>query len=136
MTERTALIQLGYVIVYVEDVPAALQFYEEAFGLPKAFLHESGDFGQLDTGASTLAFTSHRLGATAVPVPYTPLDAAEAPVGMEITLLTHDVDSAFERALRSGAAALSKPHDEPWGQRVAYVRDPFGTLVGVATPMK
>jgi hypothetical protein len=27
------------------------------------------------------------------------------------------------------------PQDKPQGQRVAYVRDPFGTLVELATPL-
>ena len=27
-----------------------------------------------------------------------------------------------------------EPHEQPWGQMVAYVRDPFGTLVELATP--
>lgn len=127
---------LGYVIVYVPDVEAALTFYEDAFDLPRALLHESGQFGQLETGATALAFTSHDLGKVAVPVPYSELDPAAAPVGMEITLVTDDVDSAFARALAAGAAPLSEPHDESWGQRVSYVRDPFGTLVGIASPMQ
>ena len=42
----------------------------------------------------------------------------------------HDVvDAAFARALEAGCAGLAEPHDEPHGQRIAYVRDPFGTLV-------
>ena len=126
---------LGYVLVYVDDVDAALTFYERAFGFERALMHESGQFGQLHTGSTSLAFTSHGLGATAVPVPYTRLDPAAAPVGMEMTLLTAEVDSAYLRAVDAGASPLSEPHDEPWGQRVAYVRDPFGTLIGLATPV-
>jgi catechol 2,3-dioxygenase-like lactoylglutathione lyase family enzyme len=53
--------QFGYTILYVEDVRQTLAFYEQAFGLKIAFLHESGDFGQLDTGATALAFSSRRL---------------------------------------------------------------------------
>jgi lactoylglutathione lyase len=128
-------VQLGYVIVYVEDVASALTFYEQAFGFERALLHESGQFGQLETGATALAFTSHELGRTAVPVPYTPLSADSVPVGIEITLLTTDVDGAFARAVRTGAVPMSEPHDEPWGQRVSYVRDPFGTMVGIASPV-
>jgi lactoylglutathione lyase len=127
--------RLGYVIIYVPDVPAALDFYERAFGMSRRFLHESGDFGELETDGARLAFTSHRLGHTAVPVPYVPLDPAEPPVGFELTLVSEDVDGSFATATRAGAAPLSKPHDEPWGQRVSYVRDPFGVLVGIASPM-
>ncbi|MFC3273885.1 VOC family protein [Agromyces mediolanus] len=127
--------RLGYVIVYVPDVVDALEFYERGFGLPRRFLHESGDFGEVDTGAVALAFTSHRLGGSAVPVPYTPIDAADPPVGFELTLLADDVDARYAAAVSAGATPLAEPHDEPWGQRVSYVRDPFGVLVGIATPM-
>jgi lactoylglutathione lyase len=35
----------------------------------------------------------------------------------------------------AGAAPLSAPAIKPWGQTVAYVRDPFGTLVELASPL-
>ena len=53
--------QLGYTILYVPDVPATLKFYEAAFGLVTRFLHDSGDYGELETGSTALAFSSHRL---------------------------------------------------------------------------
>ncbi|MCL2455056.1 MAG: VOC family protein [Micrococcales bacterium] len=126
--------RLGYTIVYVPDVPAALDFYVRAFGMEIGFLHESGQFGTLATGETTLAFTSHELGAEAVP-PYTPLDPDQPPAGFEVTLISDDVDGSFRRAVDAGARPLTEPHDEPWGQRASYVRDPFGTLVGIASPM-
>lgn len=126
---------LGYVIVYVPDVAAALEFYERGFGLARRFLHESGDFGEVATDGARLAFTSHRLGASAVPVPYTPLDPTAPPAGFELTLVTDDVDTAYKTAVEAGAIPLAEPHDEPWGQRVSYVRDPFGVLVGIASPV-
>jgi lactoylglutathione lyase len=54
--------KLGYTIAYVADVPASLAFFENAFGLTRRFLHEGGDYGELDTGATTLAFASLELG--------------------------------------------------------------------------
>jgi len=39
------------------------------------------------------------------------------------------------QALAAGCSPLSEPEDKPQGQRVAYVRDPFGTLVELATPL-
>ena len=127
--------KLGYVIVYVDDVEQALRFYERAFGMEIGFLHESGDFGQLNSDETALAFTSHRLGTSVVPVPYVPLAPDEPPAGVELTLLSDDVDDAFRTAVAAGATPLKEPHDEPWGQRVSYVRDPFGVLVGIASPI-
>jgi hypothetical protein len=54
--------KFGYTIAYVPDVPGSLKFFEVAFGLPTRFLLESGDYGELETGATTLAFASHELG--------------------------------------------------------------------------
>jgi len=34
--------KLGYILLYVDDVPRTAEFYERAFGLEMAFLHESG----------------------------------------------------------------------------------------------
>ena len=127
--------QLGYVIVYVPDVEEALEFYERAFGMSRRFLHDSGDFGEVETDGARLAFTSHRLGESAVPVPYVAADPSAPPFGFELTLLTDQVDSAFAAAVAAGATPLAEPHDEPWGQRVSDVRDIVGILVGIATPM-
>ncbi|CCH32800.1 VOC family protein [Saccharothrix espanaensis] len=127
--------RFGYAIVYVSDVVHAVDFYERAFGLARAFVHESGDFAQLDTGGTALAFTSHRLGAEAVPVPYAALDPALPPVGIEFTFITDDVAGGFARAVAAGATALAEPHDTAWGQVVSYVRDPYGVLVGIASPV-
>ena len=41
--------------------PATLKFYEAAFGLTTRFLHESGDYGELETGSMPLAFSVHHL---------------------------------------------------------------------------
>jgi catechol 2,3-dioxygenase-like lactoylglutathione lyase family enzyme len=35
--------KLGYAIIYVPDVPASVEFFENAFGLKRRFVHESGD---------------------------------------------------------------------------------------------
>ena len=46
--------QLGYTILYVPNVPATLKFYEAAFGLTTRFLHESGNYGELETGSTAV----------------------------------------------------------------------------------
>ena len=62
--------------------------------------------------------------------------AAEAPpYNVELALVFDDVAAAFEHAVRTGATALKAPALKPWGQTVAYVRDPFGTLVELASPL-
>ena len=47
--------KFGYTILYVPDVAASLTFFEKAFGFACRFLHESGAYGELETGATALA---------------------------------------------------------------------------------
>jgi catechol 2,3-dioxygenase-like lactoylglutathione lyase family enzyme len=54
---------------------------------------------------------------------------------MEIGLACADVPAANARALAAGASGLAAPLTKPWGQTVAYVRCPDGTLVELCTPM-
>lgn len=56
------------------------------------------------------------------------------PLGMELGLVTADVQAAHARALEHGARELAPPTSKPWGQTVSYVRCPDGTLVELCTP--
>ena len=50
-----------YTIMYVVNVETTLTFYEQAFGLTRGMLHEAGDYGELITGETKLAFSSVEL---------------------------------------------------------------------------
>jgi lactoylglutathione lyase len=126
---------LGYTIVYVPDVAKSLTFYTEAFGFERRFLHESGDYGELNTGATTLAFASHEMGAMNLPAGYVKANESARPLGIEIGLVTTDVAAAHAKAIECGAAELAKPAQKPWGQTVSYVRAPDGTLIELCTPI-
>ena len=54
--------KLGYIILYVPEVSTSLSFFERAFGFKRRFIHESGTYGELDTGQTTLSFATHGLG--------------------------------------------------------------------------
>lgn len=127
--------KLGYTIVYVPDVEASLDFYTRAFGLARRFLHESGTYGELDTGATTLAFAAHALGEMNFAGGHVEAHASAKPLGMEIALVTDDVAAAHARALAAGATELAPPLARPWGQVVSYVRCPDGSLVELCTPV-
>lgn len=127
--------RLGYVIVYVPDVLASVEFYERAFGLTRGFVAESGEYGQMDTGETALGFASEEMGASNLPDGFRAGDLAEAPANVEVGLVDEDVAGAFSHAVQAGATAVAPPAEKPWGQTVAYVRDPDGTLVELASPM-
>ena len=126
---------LGWVIVYVDDPPAAADFYERVFGMRVEFKVPSGEYAQLDTGSTKLAFATYTLGEHNFDGGVRRADGDGAPANVELALVHTDVDGAYARALEAGCSALSTPQDKPQGQRVAYVRDPFGTLVELATPL-
>ncbi len=127
--------KFAYTIVYVDDVAASLAFFEQAFGLSRRFLHESGCYGELESGATALAFVDHATARDSVGGDYIAAGSSALPLGMEIGLVTEDVAAAFERAVKAGASALKAPLTKPWGQTVAYVRCPDGTLVELCTAM-
>jgi len=130
-----APMSLGWVIVYVDDPPAAREFYMRAFGLQGGFVAPSDTYAELDTGATRLGFAAYTLGEGnfAGGVEHAALDGR--PPNVEIALVAEDVDAAYARALEAGCSSLAAPTDKPQGQRVGYVRDPFGTLVELATPL-
>jgi lactoylglutathione lyase len=128
-------LRLGWVIVYVDEPAQAAAFYERTFGLRGEFVAPSGTYAQLDTGPTRLAFAAYELGEGNFPGGVRPAPRDGQPPNVEIALVADDVDGAFARALEAGCKALAQPVDKPHGQRVAYVRDPFGTLVELATPV-
>jgi catechol 2,3-dioxygenase-like lactoylglutathione lyase family enzyme len=127
--------KFAYTIVYVKDVAASLAFFERAFGLTQRFLHESGGYGELETGGTALAFAQHEVARGNLGHAYVAADASASPLGIEIGLATPDVPAACQRAVQAGATVLAPPVTKPWGQTVAYVRCPDGTLVELCTPM-
>jgi len=130
-----AEMRLGWVIVYVDDPGAAAAFYERAFGLRGEFVAPGGSFAQLDSGSTKLAFASYALGDENFDGGVRRAGLEGQPPNVEIALVIEDVDGACQRALDAGCSALAPPADKPQGQRVAYLRDPFGTLVELATPL-
>jgi uncharacterized glyoxalase superfamily protein PhnB len=123
--------KFGYTILYVKSVKEALAFYEKAFGLKTKMLHETGQYGELDTGETTLAFGSSLLAS----LNGFKADAPSEDPTFEIAFVTEDVEAAYQTAIAAGAVELKKPSKKPWGQTVGYVRDPNGFLVEIASPM-
>ena len=126
--------RLGYTIIYVPSVEAALQFYAQAFNLKIAFLHESKQYGELDTGNTALAFVDESL-AEANGAAFTRNRLDQQAPGFEIAFTTNNVNQAYQHALTAGATGIKEPAEKPWGQTVAYVRDLNGVLVEICTPM-
>ncbi len=128
--------KFGYTIVYVASVSETLTFYKEAFGFETRLLHESGQYGELNTGETTLAFASHSLGEMNLGGDYQKTNPHAAPFGIELAFVTKDVAAAYAKALSAGAVSINPPVKKPWGQEVAYVRAKEGSLIELCSPME
>lgn len=128
--------KFAYTIVYVPDVAASLSFFENAFGMSRKFMHESGMYGELNTGETTLAFAAHEMGDMNFPAGHVAAHTSARPLGMEIAFVSEDVYAAHAKALAAGAAELAAPTKKPWGQVVSYVRCPDGSLVELCSAIE
>lgn len=124
--------QLRYIILYVPNVSETMAFYERAFGLKRLFLHEGGDYGEMDTGATKLAFSALDLMRDLGKTPGQP--DPKRPV-FELALETDDVPAALTRAVGAGATLVQHATQQPWGQTISYVTDLNGYLVEICTPV-
>ncbi len=127
--------KFGYTIIYVPDVPASLIFLESAFEFSRRSLHESGTYGELQTGETTLAFAAHELAEMNFKTGHVQASQSPESLGVEVAFVTDNVRTAHERALTAGAVELASPISKPWGQVVSYVRCPDGSLVEFCTPV-
>jgi lactoylglutathione lyase len=125
---------LGWVIAYVDDPAAAAAFYEATFGLRTDFV-VPGEYAQMDTGPTKLAFATYALARGNFHGGVHRAGNDGPPPNVEIVLVAKDVDAAYQVAVDAGCEPLAAPVDKPQGQRVGWVRDPFGLLVELATPL-
>lgn len=129
------MVKYGYTIVYVASVERTLEFYKNAFGFEVRFLHESKDYGELETGETVLAFASHEMGEMNLNGKYSRGNTNEKPFGIELAFVTDNVEAAYKKAIAAGAIPLKEPTQKPWGQVVGYVRAIDGSLVELCSPI-
>lgn len=126
--------KFGYSIIYVADVVATIEFYEQAFGVKRKFIHESHTYAELDTGETTLAFAAHE-AAELNDLAIAPNRKDGIAAGFETCFVTENVQAAYDHAIKNGANAVSAPAQKPWMQMVSYVRDLNGCLVEICSPI-
>ncbi len=129
------MVKLAYTILYVADVAKSITFYESAFGFQKKFITPENDYGELSTGETTLSFASKTLAYSNLKNGFLESALSNKPFGIEIGLVTENVEAVLEKAVSLGATILEAPKQKPWGQTVAYVRDLDGFLIEVCTPI-
>lgn len=128
--------KLTYTVLYVSDLLKSVQFYERAFGLKNRFIHESGQYAEMETGGTTLAFASNELAGSIVKDGYQKNLPEALPAGIQIAFEPEDIQKAYDNAIAAGASKVSSPELKPWGWMSAFVRDPDGILVELAKEVK
>ncbi|GGD73749.1 VOC family protein [Microbacterium murale] len=105
-------------ILRTTDLPRLVTFYERAFSasVDYRYEHEGRD-----------VYVALAVGGGSIGIGHEPDVSPGDPVA--IWLYVDEVDSAYSRATDAGAAPVAAPDDMPWGERVAQVRDPDGTLL-------
>lgn len=128
------MIQYRYTILYVAEVEATLQFYEKAFGFQRRFCTPEGDYAELQSGETTLAFAAEALAASNLSKGYVRVNKEKA-FGIELGFVVEEVEQAVERVLEAGGTLYEATTVKPWGQTVAYVTDCNGFLIELCTAM-
>ncbi|WP_345771588.1 VOC family protein [Geodermatophilus sabuli] len=111
-------------IIVTADLPRLLAFYTGLLGAAEVMRYpEDGpaSYVGLQLGDSELG-----LSADDSVVPGTP-------GRMLLSIEVDDVDATLTRVDELGGSAPGPANDMPWGQRVAHITDPDGTVVNLTT---
>jgi PhnB protein len=118
----------------LKDCAAAITFYVKAFGA-KEKLRMPGPDGrighaEIQIGDSVLMMADENPQMDAFSVEH----FGGSPVSLLI--YTEDCDRMYAQAVGAGAKGLREPADQPYGDRMAGVADPFGYKWWIATHIK
>src|SRR4051794_16519206 len=105
--------RLGWVIVYVDEPPAAAEFYEKTLAWRGDLVARGGSSAQPDRAPTKPAFASYELGKKTFDGGARRGGTDGQPPNAEIALTHEDVDAAYGVALEAGGAALAEPQDKP-----------------------
>ncbi len=120
--------------VMLKNCAEAMDFYTKAFGAKEKFrmpdaqgriTHAEMQFGDsvvmmADEAPQMDAFSVEHFGGSPI----------------SLLICTEDCDSLYAQALAAGAKSLREPADQPYGDRMSGVRDPFGYKWWISTHIK
>jgi lactoylglutathione lyase len=114
-------------IVHCRDLAVTRAFYERALGGAEAYRFPlDGDpvYLTLRVGSGQVALA---LGTGPALYGEVPLPASGHAV--DVCVYVPDLDAAVAATPGAGGTVAVPPADMPWGERVAYLRDPEGTML-------
>jgi len=124
---QTIAADLHTVTVYFHPIGAQrfIDFVTHAFGGTELMRHAEADMimhAKVQIGDSVIELGEARY-------PTQPLPTA-------IYLYVNDVDAVYEQALKAGGTSMLAPTDQPYGDRNAWIKDPFDNVWYVAAPIR
>lgn len=125
------MLKFATAVVYADDVPATIAFYCRVTGLNPTYYDSDLGFALLGEDQA-VAIASHDAGRLMLADGYSHARSNRVS-GTELAFWARDVAAAFQIAVEAGATALTPPRVMPWGQTVAYVQAPEGTILGFIT---
>lgn len=112
----------------------AIEFYKQAFGATEKFRmpREGGGIAHAEIviGDSVIMLADENEAMEAFSIEH----FGGSPVSLLI--YTEDCDAMYRQALAAGANSLREPADQPYGDRMAGVQDPFRYKWYIATHVK
>lgn len=129
------MIKFGYTKLHVSNVSKSMAFYENAFGFIAKFITPGGSYGELETGQTTLAFSTFSNQSSKVFTLTTKDPNFIQTPTIELILVTKEVNAVVDRAKQCGATIIEEPTIKTWGQTVAYLKDIDGFLIEICSPM-
>ena len=111
----------AFPIIHTPDLERALGFYRDLLGgVVEYAFPADGEPG----------YVSLRIGTAHVGIGRVPdLAVDEAGQRFALWVYAESCDDAVERLRGGGAPVTQEPEDQPWGERIARVRDPDGNEV-------
>ena len=119
---------ISAITLFVEDLAATKQFYQEVFGLA---VHYEDDASAVFNFGNTLI---NLLAVTEAHGLIEPAAVADPAAGsrVQFTIDVDDVDAMCSDLAKRGVELLNGPMDRPWGIRTASFRDPGGHIWEIA----
>ena len=103
-------------VLEVSDVPRAIAYYRDVFGLTPSWMWEDRIGGVHSDHSSIEVYVSR----------------AERPSPSRLAVFVDDADAAHDRCRTAGAEIVDELKTQPWGLRGFTVRDPDGNLIDIA----
>ena len=120
--------RISAVTLFVEDLAATKQFYQEIFDLPIHYEDEASAVFNFGNTLINLLKVEEAPGLIG-PALVAPPDAGSR---LQFTITVGDVDAMCAELARRGVTLLNGPMDRPWGIRTATFSDPAGHIWEIA----